>query len=263
MTVFEDRKNLRADSSSLGTRMKRYRTELGFSIPKLARTLKEEYGDLAISENVLTNIELGRKTDISMEQIIEISHGLHITPLALICDLEQPFLISENPVFGARSKHSICKLFLSDMTYAESRNENKPMKRIRQILSENHNYWSEVDSYLDNYSYTEKLVKNKGKVDDDSALNATMTLYYAESSLEKITSIRSRLESMSVIIPQQEIERQKTEQGKLSRLKKLAIKMGITSQSEFTSLYEAIHGFEGDDSDVPDGYIAESGGSFF
>ena len=232
--------------------MKRYRTELKLSIPKLARTLKEEYGDLAISENVLTNIELGRKADISMEQIVEISHGLRITPLALICDLEQPFLISENPVFGAQTKSSICRLFLSDMTFDEYRNENKPMKRIRQILSENHKYWSEVDSYLNNYWYTEKLMKSKGKATDDSGLDATMTLYDAECSLEKITSIRSRLESMSVIIPQQEIENQKDAQEKLSKLKDLAIKMGITSQSEFTSLYEAIHGFMGDVSAEPD-----------
>ena len=70
MTVIDDRAGLQTDTSTFGTRMKRYRTMAKLSIAKLADYLKREYGELALSENVLTNIELGRKTDISVDATI-------------------------------------------------------------------------------------------------------------------------------------------------------------------------------------------------
>lgn len=66
MTVIDDRTGLQTDTSTFGTRMKRYRTMAKLGIAKLADYLKREYGELALSENVLTNIELGRKTDLTL-----------------------------------------------------------------------------------------------------------------------------------------------------------------------------------------------------
>lgn len=240
MTVFDDRNNIPIDSSTLGTRMKRYRSELRISIPKLAKTLEADYGDLAISENVLTNIELGRKNEVSMDQIIEISHGLHITPLALICDLEQPFLSSENPVFGAMTKYGICQLFLSEMEYQGHESDNSVMTRIKEILETHKRYWHEVNKLTSNI-FDLEAINSQGHLTDkdfEDGLDPTLSIYYAESSLREIPKIQEKLKELSVKVPDTETQNLKQTKLRLSKDKTKAITTGIVTASSLDELYE-------------------------
>lgn len=71
----------------LGTRLATYRKRLGFGS---TRALSARTGG-RISESVLQNIESGRKLDLSVSQLLEISRALGISPLLLLAPLETPF----------------------------------------------------------------------------------------------------------------------------------------------------------------------------
>src|SRR5579875_3833696 len=70
----------------LGKRLARYRKQLGFDSAQAlsARTSGR------VSTSVLQNIESGRKQDISVAQLLEISRALGISPLLLLAPLESP-----------------------------------------------------------------------------------------------------------------------------------------------------------------------------
>lgn len=70
----------------IGKRLARYRKQLGFdSTQALAARTKGR-----VSASVLQNIESGRKQDISVAQLLEVSKALGISPLLLLAPLETP-----------------------------------------------------------------------------------------------------------------------------------------------------------------------------
>lgn len=74
------------ESEGLGRRLARYRKRLGF---ESTRVLADRT-DGRVSESVLQNIESGRKADLSVVQLLEISRALGISPLLLLAPLERP-----------------------------------------------------------------------------------------------------------------------------------------------------------------------------
>lgn len=72
--------------SGLGRRLAGYRKRLGFDS---ARALAARTGG-RVSEAVLQNIESGRKADLLVSQLLEISRALGISPLLLLAPLETP-----------------------------------------------------------------------------------------------------------------------------------------------------------------------------
>lgn len=70
----------------LGARLARYRRRLGFHS---TAALAAHTGG-RVSEAVLQNIESGRKADISVAQLLEISWALGISPLLLLAPLDSP-----------------------------------------------------------------------------------------------------------------------------------------------------------------------------
>lgn len=71
---------------SLGKRLARYRKQLGFDS---TQALAARTGG-RVSASVLQNIESGRKQDISVAQLLEVSRALGISPLLLLAPLETP-----------------------------------------------------------------------------------------------------------------------------------------------------------------------------
>ncbi|PLS23986.1 helix-turn-helix transcriptional regulator [Bifidobacterium imperatoris] len=225
--------------------MKRYRTAAKISIAKLADYLKQEYGDLALSENVLTNIELGRKTDISLDATIQIAHAVHVTPLALICDLEEPFLLGDNPIFGNKTKYGICRLFLSEMI-VPSGPMNNAMNRIKGILDEAMRYWTGVNNYRVYSETLRRALRKEISYDPDSSesdeLGPNFAYYYLTQSIADIKKSVTVLETIGVTIPESEKENLKKAQKSLKTLHDLCVKSDLFSDEEIERISDAFDG---------------------
>lgn len=76
----------RKPSDGIGQRLSRYRRIAGLS----ARELSERCG-YGLTRGVIANIESGRKTDISVDQLIALSAALGIPPAALALPLDEPY----------------------------------------------------------------------------------------------------------------------------------------------------------------------------
>lgn len=70
---------------NIGSRISRYRKMAGLS----ARELSDKVGG-EMSRGVIANIESGRKTDITIDQLLALSWALDVPPVALALPLEEP-----------------------------------------------------------------------------------------------------------------------------------------------------------------------------
>lgn len=246
MTVIDDRTGLQTDTSTFVTRMKRYRTMAKLSIAKLADYLKREYGELALSENVLTNIELGRKTDISVDATIQIAHALHITPLALICDLEEPFLLSDNPIFGTRTKYGICNIFLSEMIVFDRVELNTAMARIKSILDESKRYWDGVSNYQTYMDVLRRALLDELPDDSDDPMyygpGPNMAFYYLSQSIDDIEKSATVMEAAGVTVPDSEKKKIETAKDSFDSIRKMRIAKGILSLDEQERISDVFEG---------------------
>jgi transcriptional regulator with XRE-family HTH domain len=75
------------NSERFGARVKRLRKVRGFSS---SQALAEAIGNPLISESVIRNIENGRKAEISIVHLLEISFVLEVPPLMLLFDYNRP-----------------------------------------------------------------------------------------------------------------------------------------------------------------------------
>jgi transcriptional regulator with XRE-family HTH domain len=82
----------------LGRRVRALRRTEGF---RSARELADEVDNPLVSEGVIRNIESGRKADVSLVQVLEISQALDVSPIALLFDYRRPFHPVPPPGLGA------------------------------------------------------------------------------------------------------------------------------------------------------------------
>lgn len=91
--------------SGIGSRIRRYRTENGESANSLAEKLKERFGTGCPSRQMIANLETGQKKDITVTELLQFAQVLGVSPVALICDVEQPWEPADTPtVNGARNQ---------------------------------------------------------------------------------------------------------------------------------------------------------------
>ena len=83
--------------SGIGVRVASYRKWLGF---KTAKDLADAIPNEKITASVIQNIESGRKADLSVAQLLDISKALGITPLALIVPIGKPYAKVDLPNVG-------------------------------------------------------------------------------------------------------------------------------------------------------------------
>lgn len=232
MTVIDDRAGLQTDTSTFGTRMKRYRTMAKLSIAELADCLKREYGELALSENVLTDIELGRKTDISVDATIQVAHALHITPLALICDLEEPFLLGDNPMFGTRTKYGICDIFLSEMIVFDGVELNTAMARIESMLDESKRYWDGVSDYQTYMDVLRRALLGELPDDSDDPMyygpGPNMAFCYFSQSIDDMEKSATVMEAAGVTVSDSEERKSRPSKILLIRFVKCVSQRGFS-----------------------------------
>lgn len=72
-------------SDGIGRRIQRYRRLAGLSARQLSELLG---GDL--SRGVIANLESGRKTDITVDQLFSLAIALNVPPVALALPIEEP-----------------------------------------------------------------------------------------------------------------------------------------------------------------------------
>ncbi|MFJ3319361.1 helix-turn-helix domain-containing protein [Curtobacterium sp. NPDC086286] len=72
-------------SHDIGARVARYRKMAGLS----ARELSDKVGG-EMSRGVIANIESGRKTDVTVDQLMALAWALDVPPVALALPVEQP-----------------------------------------------------------------------------------------------------------------------------------------------------------------------------
>lgn len=73
-------------SDGIGQRLAKYRRLAGLS----ARQLSDKIGGM-LSRSVIANIENGRKTDLTVDQLIALSWALDVPPVALALPLDEPW----------------------------------------------------------------------------------------------------------------------------------------------------------------------------
>lgn len=73
-------------SDGIGERIAKYRRLAGLS----AQQLSDKIGGM-LSRSVIANIENGRKTDLTVDQLIALSWALDVPPVALALPLDQPY----------------------------------------------------------------------------------------------------------------------------------------------------------------------------
>jgi transcriptional regulator with XRE-family HTH domain len=87
---------------SIGRRIAKYRRIAGIDT---AKELAARIGSEKITASVIQNIESGRKADLSVSQLLNISRGLEVSPVQLLASIDRPFdrvdLIGLSPSMAA------------------------------------------------------------------------------------------------------------------------------------------------------------------
>lgn len=80
------------EKTPIGKRLRKLRRLRKFSTPK---ALAEAVNDKRVTESAITNVENGRKTDLTLTEAVLIANTLEVTPLALMFDSFDPFGVAE------------------------------------------------------------------------------------------------------------------------------------------------------------------------
>ena len=98
--------------STFGKRLQKYRKTQKIGAENLAELMNSAYGEGTTTRSIITAIETGRKTEgITLAEAIRFSRVLQISPLCLIADLEQPFLLSDFPAFDGLTNFQVVRSF--------------------------------------------------------------------------------------------------------------------------------------------------------
>jgi transcriptional regulator with XRE-family HTH domain len=77
-----------APDDSIGRRIAKYRRLAGI---ETAKDLAARIGNEKITASVIQNIESGRKADLSVSQLLNISRAVEVSPVQLLASIDRPF----------------------------------------------------------------------------------------------------------------------------------------------------------------------------
>ena len=95
----------------LGERLRLFRRSFGFSAQELSERIQSEHKDSSITRQVIFNIENGRKTDLTVTELVYISDALGLPYTALICDFTEPFRPIPSGPFKGKSTYEVINRF--------------------------------------------------------------------------------------------------------------------------------------------------------
>lgn len=121
-------------SEGIGKRLAKYRRLSGLS----ARELADQAG-MGLTRGVVANIESGRKSDITVDQLIALSTVLRIPPVALALPVESPYswllLTTGTPMHVRGQTAQAVEMFLADR-YRDEAGEGGPESHAGYVASE-------------------------------------------------------------------------------------------------------------------------------
>lgn len=91
----------------LGDRLRLFRKSCGYSAQELSDLIQAKHEDSSITRQVIFNIENGRKTDLTITELVYLSDAIGLPYTALLCDLTQPFLPIESGPFAHKSTYDV------------------------------------------------------------------------------------------------------------------------------------------------------------
>lgn len=135
-------------AGGLGRRIASYRKYLGYAS---TRDLADAIANPKVTESVLQNIESGRKSDISVSQLIDISVALNISPLFLLVPIGRPMDKLDLTNLGDESKEMTASQFSAWLCVADDTvpGEGYERGRLRFIYKSMNRLISEVKRWRD------------------------------------------------------------------------------------------------------------------
>lgn len=192
--------------SSFGSRLQRYRKRSGLSAESLAKKMNSEYGKGTATRSLIADIENGRRKNIDFDLIIQLAHCIRMSPLALICDLEQPFMVSENPVFQGRTNASVARIFLVDFSQPVAEGV---MKETAKVLYQTNVYFGNVLQARFEISLLSGFVNGEIQVGDIADQYPMGPMDLEKSCQEDVEKMRKQLEylkTLNVVISDEEMK---------------------------------------------------------
>lgn len=166
-------------SEGLGKRLATYRRLAGLS----ARELAEAAGS-GLTRGVIANIESGRKTDITVDQLIALAASLRINPVALAVPIETPNRVvtiagEEDGPRVALPASVVMDWFQGVGLRFDDENvaTNMAEERVRQVR--------DYRRALDRVAWVEPRLAD-GVADADMMREATLELDYIERTLRQL-----------------------------------------------------------------------------
>ena len=153
--------------AGIGQRIARYRKLAGF---RSSQDLADAIPNPKVTASVLQNIESGRKKDISVGQLLDISKALDLSPIFFLVPIEKPF--AEVDLANVGSDVARMKSFeVVDLLFGSSPADSVPSMVAQRTLLEMRNLISAVSRYrelmsehLDNQSASETSKKRRSHI---------------------------------------------------------------------------------------------------
>lgn len=163
--------------SGIGKRIRKYRTENKESANSLAKKLRAKFGHGSPSRQMITNLETGQKKDITVTELLEFSQVLGVSPVALICDIEQPEEPSDTVTTQAAKNKYICQWFNTDrfLPYIFDANGNATIadtpaaNKLRSLMTDLRALKDARKRAYDSYILFKRVLQNKDIKDPDIA----------------------------------------------------------------------------------------------
>jgi transcriptional regulator with XRE-family HTH domain len=155
------------DEPGIGRRIKSYRKYFGLGSSRdLANAIPNE----KITESVIQNIESGRKSDLTVSQLLEIAHAIGVSPLALLVPIGRPLAPLDLPNLSAPLVDMVADDFVRwvTMTRPDYTEELQGQGTIRTIF---HNVQRLREKVSEWESWQERVLADealKGPVPDET-----------------------------------------------------------------------------------------------
>lgn len=176
----------------LGKRLKVFRTSFGYSAQGLAEAIRAKHEDTSITRQVIFNIENGRKTDLSITELVHIADGLCLPYLSLVCDLTEPYKSIVGGPFAGKTPYEVIRAF-------DPRSEDRPVNDKWQSLCQFLDWAADMSHSLKMFNSAKKSFLRE---DADAGVAIKMAdLIVMEEYLEHMKSDRERLRQSDTFVP--------------------------------------------------------------
>lgn len=142
-------KETQYEKTAMGKRLAQMRRTSGF---KDAAALAVACDPNLVTRGTVVNIELGRKTDVTVGELFALSEALKVTPFAILFDLDQPLLPADYQFIPASWKnYSVIELidkFAGDSGGTEDLFSGSPVLAAARLALSERKRWLKLNSEL-------------------------------------------------------------------------------------------------------------------